>query len=150
MKSQNVLKRTLAGVLAVLTVAGSIPANVGTGGLFGGSTIVASAETRQADSEAALIDAIAAAEDNDVIELTGDVTLTSAIVVTGKTVTIQGNATITSDADDIFSAGAGGTIVLGEGLVVNGTSSVLYAYDGGRIIVDGAELNAHNSPYTMA
>ncbi len=39
----HVLKRTLAGVLAVLCVAVYVPANVGTGGLSGGTGIVANA-----------------------------------------------------------------------------------------------------------
>ena len=43
MTRHNVFKRTLAGILAVLTVAVYMPANVGTGGLFGQTAIIASA-----------------------------------------------------------------------------------------------------------
>ena len=39
----NILKRTLAGVLAILCVAGSLPANVDGGGLFD-TAIVAKAD----------------------------------------------------------------------------------------------------------
>ena len=51
MTRHNVFKRTLAGILAVLTVAVYMPANVGTGGLFGGTAIVASAESLSATIE---------------------------------------------------------------------------------------------------
>ena len=47
MTRHNVFKRTLAGILAVLTVAGYIPANVGTGGIFSRMAIVASANETQ-------------------------------------------------------------------------------------------------------
>ena len=43
MTRHNVFKRTLAGILAVLTVAVYLPTNVGTGGLFGSTAITASA-----------------------------------------------------------------------------------------------------------
>ena len=39
----KMMKRTLAGVMAILCVAGYMPANVGTGGLFENTAIVASA-----------------------------------------------------------------------------------------------------------
>ena len=43
MAKRNYFKRVLAGTLAVLTVAVYLPANVGTGGLFGQTAIIASA-----------------------------------------------------------------------------------------------------------
>ena len=45
MTIKNPLKRVIAGALAVLVMACSIPANADLGGFFGGSDIVASAET---------------------------------------------------------------------------------------------------------
>ncbi len=45
MTIKNPLKRVIAGALAVLVMACSIPANADLGGIFGGSDIVASAET---------------------------------------------------------------------------------------------------------
>ncbi|MBQ8107119.1 MAG: hypothetical protein IJ129_00045, partial [Ruminococcus sp.] len=44
MSKHNAVKRTLAGILAVLCVAGTVPAELKSGGLFGGSAIVAGAE----------------------------------------------------------------------------------------------------------
>ncbi|MBQ8108377.1 MAG: hypothetical protein IJ129_06505 [Ruminococcus sp.] len=41
MSIKNSWKRVIAGTLAVLVVAGTVPANVGTGGLFGGTSITA-------------------------------------------------------------------------------------------------------------
>ena len=43
MAKRNYFKRVLAGTLAILTVAVYLPANVGTGGLFGSTAITASA-----------------------------------------------------------------------------------------------------------
>ena len=40
---RNVLKRTVAGIVALNLVIGTLPVNVGTGELFGSSTIVANA-----------------------------------------------------------------------------------------------------------
>ena len=45
MAKRNYFKRVLAGTLAILTVAVYLPANVGTGGLFGSTAITANAET---------------------------------------------------------------------------------------------------------
>lgn len=58
---------------------------------------------------------------------------------TGDTVKII-NGTITSTKDDIISAN-GGNIKLGANLVINEKSSVIYAYNGGVVTVDGAVLS---------
>ncbi len=47
MTIKNPLKRVIAGALAVLVMACSIPANADLGGIFGGTDIVASAEKNQ-------------------------------------------------------------------------------------------------------
>lgn len=47
MTIKNPLKRVIAGALAVLVMACSIPANADLGGIFGGSDIVASADTAE-------------------------------------------------------------------------------------------------------
>ena len=47
MTIKNPLKRVIAGALAVLVMACSIPANADLGGFFGGTDIVASAETSE-------------------------------------------------------------------------------------------------------
>jgi len=47
MTIKNPLKRVIAGALAVLVMACSIPANADLGGIFGGTDIVASAETSE-------------------------------------------------------------------------------------------------------
>ena len=46
MKRLYTMKRILAGVLAVLTVAGYVPMRTGTAGMFGDTAITASAETK--------------------------------------------------------------------------------------------------------
>ena len=43
MAKKNYFKRVLAGTLAILTVAVYLPANVGTGGIFGSTAITTSA-----------------------------------------------------------------------------------------------------------
>ena len=69
----NIMKRTLAGVMAFLCVAAYMPANVGTGGVFGGAAITASAshtfDVRQVYHE---INAIAAGDTIDGYEDTWD------------------------------------------------------------------------------
>ena len=86
---QNVMKRTLAGILAVLTVAAYMPANVGgfltesTGIVMGvsaeGATSVSSAEALEAAVEA-----------GGAVQLTANIDLTETLNVT-KDVTIDLN-----------------------------------------------------------
>lgn len=132
MKSQNVLKRTLAGVLAVLTVAGSIPANVGTGGLFGGSTIAASAE----NVEVADVDSF-----NDALVDGNTVKLTEAVAVDGQIV-IPANANVTIDLNQKASSAT--EIVVNEGATLTLQPSSGYAsknvFTGNITVKSGASL----------
>ena len=47
-QTKNIMKRTLAGVMAIMCVAGYIPATIGGAGVFNGSAIVASADDTEA------------------------------------------------------------------------------------------------------
>ena len=66
----------------------------------------------------------------------------------GGTLTVS-NGTLNSAADDFVSA-KGGSIVLGANLTVMGSSSVLYAYDGGVITLAGANVSSNNTKYAAA
>ena len=56
--TKNILKRTLAGMLAVLTVAATVPADVSWSELLGGTAVVASAETAAAEFAKTTVDTI--------------------------------------------------------------------------------------------
>lgn len=62
MTIKNPLKRVIAGALAVLVMACSIPANADLGGIFGGTDIVASAETAEQSTTIATNTADSSAE----------------------------------------------------------------------------------------
>ncbi|MCR4647319.1 MAG: hypothetical protein K5695_18250 [Oscillospiraceae bacterium] len=97
MKKLNVMKRTLAGVLAVLTVAAFVPANVGTGGLFGGSQIKAAASYALPDgktwTQVSSADELRQVfTDGGYAQLAEDISLSEDLVVgSGKTVALDLN-----------------------------------------------------------
>ncbi len=98
------------------------------------------------DSLAAALDA---AKNGDVIKLMDDTTLTEAIVVSGKSITIEGNHTINTTVTDLFTVKNGGELTLKD-VTINSNTSILWATEGGKINVDGATLVATNSPYPIA
>ena len=57
----------------------------------------------------------------------------ATISAPGKTVTIE------TPVEDVFTV-TGGTLTLGEGIVVESSSSVIWVENGGQVIVDGAEI----------
>jgi len=64
-------------------------------------------------------------------------------------ITADAAVTITTETTDVFTVTTGGQLTLGENLTVSSNTSILWA-NGGTINVDGAVLNATNSPYTVA
>ncbi len=119
-----------------------------------------------------LSEAVAAAKDRQTIDLlkdtTDDFTVSDGkqiwIDLGGNTLTVDAdegikatddselylrNGVIESDKDDIISAN-GGVIRLEEDLAVNCTSSVIYAYNGGRVDIDGANVSSTSTKYAAA
>ena len=88
---------------------------------------------------------------NGVIDLNGETyTLSSAYKLTTGEVTIK-NGTITTNVTDVFDVDGSSTVLtLGENLIINATSSVIYAHNGGKLIVDGAKITGTNPDYSLA
>lgn len=86
---QNVMKRTLAGILAVLTVAAYVPANVG-GFLTESTGIVMGVSAEEATSVSSAEALEAAVEAGGAVQLTANIDLTETLNVT-KDVTIDLN-----------------------------------------------------------
>ena len=103
----------------------------------------------QVDNAADFKKAIAApaATAGATIVLASDITLDSAVTVTGRKVTIQGAHTITTGVKDAFQVESSGQLTFGTGLTINSTSSVAEARTGGVLVISGATIVSTNSPY---
>ena len=150
---QNVLKRTLAGVLAVLSVAAYVPASVGAGGVItGGTSLVASAEgaTEVSDAVAANdAELLENAINNGSVKLTDNISLTKTLEITADTtidlngfnitatdarafhvksgtLTLTGNGTVSSEHTDgnTSFASTSSVIRVGDGTSETGTNSI--------------------------
>ena len=97
------------------------------------------------DTADELKDAIA--NGNSEIVVTGDITLTEVITISGN-VTIKANSavTITSSAEDALTVT--GTLTLGENITIDATESILYA-NGGTINVEGAALKSTHQTHAL-
>ena len=74
-----------------------------------------------------------------------------AINITSGEVTLAPEHPVTITADgaiDVFDVG-GGTLTLGANITVNSNTSILFAHDGGKIVVDGADINSTCSIYSV-
>nr|MCR4643871.1 InlB B-repeat-containing protein [Oscillospiraceae bacterium] len=143
MRKLNVMKRTLAGVLAVLTVAATtLPANVGGGGFLTGNTeIVAQAETgttdphvKECSSETQLESYLRNASDGDIIKVTADF---SAPNLRNKKVPLPTGCLVTLDLNGHKITFGGGGDVFG---VLEG--SALIVKDGTMDFFDTDNTNA--------
>ena len=129
------MKKFLAILTALIMVIGLMPAALATGdGVI--------------DTEAELRDAITAGGD---VMVAGDITLTGDAITVAADVTVKADAAVTITADGVEDAFivTGGTLTLGENITVSSDTSILWA-NGGDIVVDGAVLSAVNSPYAVA
>lgn len=142
--TNNILKRTFAGVLAVLTVAGTIPANVGAGGIFASTAIEASAEGATSVSTAEELKN--AVEAGEAFQLEANITLTETLDVT-KAVTINLNGyNITADGFRAFHVKSGTLTLTGYGTIsstgdIDASSSVIRVGDG-KNADDATEVKA--------
>lgn len=123
---RNTIKRALAGVLAVLCVAGYLPANVGTGGLFNSTAIVANAETVEWNEEPIY----------GYHEINSDVSVVTDTLsmITGGIVIINGDLTLNDGAELL--------LYNGSVLIVNGNIS----RQGGKIIAGDSNCVAISVP----
>lgn len=119
----NVMKRTLAGVMAVLTVAAYMPANVG-GFLTEGNGIgiVASADVTYENVSTA--EAFkTAVEEGTSVKLTADINITETVSVTADvTIDLNGYNITATDARAIFVK-SGSLILTGAGMISSTTST---------------------------
>lgn len=78
------------------------------------------------------------------------ITVTEPLEIT-KDVVLQSDApiVITTDVEDAFTV-TGGTLTLGENIKMTSGTSLLYAKDGGAIVVDGATLINTNPDHCLA
>ena len=132
---QNVMKRTLAGVLAVLTVAAYMPANVG-GFLTESTGIVMGVSAEGATSVSTADDLENAVKAGGAVQLTANIDLTKTLNVT-EDVTIDLNGyNITADGFRAFHVQSGTLTLSGNGTVsstgskLSADSSVIRVGDG--------------------
>lgn len=145
---QNVMKRTLAGVLAVLTVAAYMPANVG-GFLTESTGIVMGVSAEEATSVSTAEELKNAVEAGGAVQLTANIDLTKTLNVTkdvtidlkghnitatdtrafhvkSGTLTLTGNGTVSSmHTDDNTSFNSSSSVIrVGDGTSETGTNSI--------------------------
>jgi hypothetical protein len=101
MTIKNPLKRVIAGALAVLVMACSIPANADLGGFFGGSDIVASAETSD--------------QSETIATITGEMGQKTTFTGTKVTITAKSGG---DSAGMILSTWADATISVADGYII--------------------------------
>ena len=105
------------------------------------------------DDTATLYDAVAKAANGDTINITEDITLTKAVEVSGKSITINGNDnTITADsamenADSspsnktmITAMNEGAKITLVDVILTGSPKYGVQAYNGGEVILNGVNI----------
>ncbi len=125
-----------------------------------GSYVVAPAANSAASignvGYATLADAVAAAKTGDTVKVLDNIALTSAgrVIVTDKAVTIEADKAVNITANgfaDAFEAKQTGVITLGKNLTITSNSNgILWAIEGGKIYVDGANVRTTDVTNTTA
>ena len=79
------------------------------------------------------------------------ITLTNGITITERVVDLSPSkpVTITTEVTDVFTVVGNGKLTLGENLTINGTSSILWAKDGGEICINGAKITKSSEQYNV-